>query len=459
VTEPIVNPPVPDEPTPPPEAPALRLPSNVLPIEYRAELTIDSSADQFSGVIDIDINILERTDHIWLNATDITVNSASLLARGQTWPIERLPTSNEDFLGFGLGVTLPASKATLHIEYTGKISDKDYSGIFKQKENDHWYVYTQFESTSARRAFPCFDEPRFKVPWQLAMHVKESDLAFTNTPQIEDKAGPSAGMKTYRFAQSKPLPSYLVAMAVGPFEIVDLGKIGRNQTPARILVPQGRTAEARFAAEATPTILQLLEDYFDMPYPYAKLDSIAIPHFFGAMENPGLITYNSSLLLSPPDDETIRFKRGYASVGAHEIAHQWFGNLVTLDWWDDIWLNESFATWMSHKIVAQWRPEWRPEIHKLDRTRYAMYQDSLVSARQIRQPIVTKHDIASAFDSISYAKGSAVLSMFERWIGEDRFRDGVRAYMTSHAWDTATAEDFLAAISKVGQPPRPSRPS
>jgi cytosol alanyl aminopeptidase len=452
VYEPVASPPAQDEPAPPPEAPALRLPSSVLPIEYRAELTIDSSRDEFSGVIDIDVNVLERTDHLWLNATDITVKRASLAARGQTWELQRLATSNEDFLGLGLGFTLPPGKASLRIEYTGNVSDKDYSGIFKQKDNDRWYVYTQFEATSARRAFPCFDEPRFKVPWQITLHVNESDLAFANTPMVEEKAGPSATMKTYRFAQSKPMPSYLVAMAVGPFEIVDLGQIGRNQTPARILVPHGRTAEARYAAEATPVLLQMLEDYFDMPYPYAKLDSIAIPHFFGAMENPGLITYNAALILSPPDKETVRFKRGYASVGAHEIAHQWFGNLVTLDWWDDIWLNESFATWMAQKIVAQWKPEWRPEIYKLDQIRRAMYQDSLVSARQIRQPIVTKHDISSAFDSISYAKGSAVLSMFEGWIGEEPFRDGVRAYLKSHAWDTATADDFLAAISKVGQP-------
>lgn len=446
------RPPVAEEPAaPPPSPPALRLGSQVLPLEYRAELTIDSSKDEFHGVIDIDINVLERTDHLWLHATDITVSRASLGARGQTWPMERLATSNQDFLGFGLGFMFPPGKATLHIEYKGAVSQVDNSGLFRQKEGEHWYVFTQLEPTAARRVFPCFDEPRFKVPWQLTLHVNEGDLAFTNEPQIEEKAGPVAGQKTYRFARTKPLPSYLVALAVGPFEIVDLGQIGRNKTPARIIVPKGRTAETRYAAEVMPRLLDLLESYFDMPYPYAKLDSIALPHFFGAMENPGLITYYAGLLLAPPDKETLWFKRSCAGVAAHELAHQWFGDLVTLDWWDDLWLNESFATWMGTKIVGQLEPTWNTEAFRVSQAAEAMSADSLATARMIRQPIVSAHDIVHAFDEISYSKGSAVLSMFERWIGEERFREGVRAYLEEHAWSTTTADDFLAALENVSK--------
>lgn len=445
-----------EPPPPPPEAPTLRLANTVLPEEYRAELTIDANADAFSGVIDIEINLLERMSDLWLNATDIEVTAAHLSARGQRWDIQRLPTSNNDFLGFALGFTLPAGKATLHIEYKGKLPDKEGSGLFRREDKENWYVYSHMEPLSARRVFPSFDEPRFKVPWQLTIHTPDTQVAFANTPLVEEKPGPAAGTKTFRFAQSKPLPSYLVALAVGPFETVDVGQIGRNKTPTRIIVPKGRTAEARYAVETTPRLLTALENYFDMPYPYAKLDSIAVPGFGGAMENPGLITYNIGLLLSPPDNESLQFKRGYASVGAHELAHQWFGNLVTLDWWDDIWLNESFATWLAIKVVAEIEPGWNNEIDRVREIEHAVSSDSSAKSSAIHRTIETRDDIEMAFDGISYQKGGAVLGMFERWVGEDKFRDGIRTYMRRHAWGTATSKDFLTALGEVSTKDVPS---
>lgn len=450
--EPEPPPPAPEEPEAPPPAPALRLGNTVLPAEYRAELTIDTAKEQIAGVIDIDVNILERIDHVWLHASKLEIRNATLVARGQSWPLTRLPTSNDDFLGLSLGMTFPPGKATLHLEYTGAIAAGEMSGIFKQRTGEHEYVFTQFEATSARNVFPCFDEPRFKVPWQLTLHVPEGDLAASNAPLVAEAAGPRAGLKTFRFAPTKPLPSYLVALAVGPFDIVDLGTIGRNKTPARILVPRGRIAETRHSVEIMPQLLDQLENYFDMGYPYEKLDSVALPHFFGAMENPGLVTYDAGLLLAQPAQETLWFKRRSAGIMAHELAHQWFGNLVTLDWWDDIWLNESFATWMANKVVAAWRPEWHVEVRGIAQAGDAIEADSLVSARSVRQPIVTDDDIHRAFDAISYQKGSAVLSMFERWLGEDRFRDGVRRYVREFAWSTATSDDFFGVLSQAGEP-------
>ncbi|MEO8055910.1 MAG: M1 family aminopeptidase, partial [Acidobacteriota bacterium] len=230
---------------------------------------------------------------------------------------------------------------------------------------------------------------------------------------------------------------------------------GRNRTVIRMIVPKGRAADARWAAESTGPILEVLEKYFDIPYPYEKLDHLVIPQTvgFGAMENAGLVTYSSSLLLARPADETIRFRRAYASVCAHETAHQWFGDYVTTAWWDDIWLNEAFATWMTSRIVDTWKPEWSWAVQRAGSRTGAMDQDSLVAARRIRQPIAGNDDIVSAFDGITYQKGAAVIAMFEGWVGEEGFRRGIQRYLKTHAWGTATADDFVAAIAEATKNP------
>ena len=309
-------------------------------------------------------------------------------------------------------------------------------------------MYTQFEPTDARRAFPCFDEPGFKTPWDIALRVPRQLMAVANTPQTaESDAG--NGMKLVRFATSRPLPTYLVAVAVGPFEAVDLGKVGRKNTPMRIIVPYGGKEEAKYAAESIPQLLKLLEDYFGMPYPYAKLDSIVMPIGDFAMENVGLITYSESLLLSKPARDTINRQRSCASTTAHEMAHQWFGDLVTTAWWDDIWLNEAFATWMESKITGQWKPEWRMDVSDVEDRLGAIETDSLTTTRRIRQPIASDDDIANAFDDITYQKGAAVIRMFETWLGPAKFRNGVEAYLKQNADGNATVTEFVAAIGKA----------
>jgi cytosol alanyl aminopeptidase len=216
-----------------------------------------------------------------------------------------------------------------------------------------------------------------------------------------------------------------------------------------MIVPKGRGRDARWAVEATGPILDLLEKYFDIPYPYEKLDHLVIPQTvgFGAMENPGLVTYVSTSILYKPEDETVAFRRGYASVCAHETAHQWFGDLVTMAWWDDVWLNESFATWMAAKIMTRWQPAWNTALNRVASSSSVMEADTLVTARRIRQPILTSGDIVNAFDGITYQKGSAVLGMFETWLGEEPFRRGVQRYLRTHIFGNATATDFLAAIA------------
>jgi alanyl aminopeptidase len=284
------------------------------------------------------------------------------------------------------------------------------------------------------------------VPWQIVLHVRREHMALSNQPVLSETDEPD-GMKAVRFARTRPLPSYLVAFAVGPFDAVDAGHAGAKHTPLRIITPRGCADQAKYAAEVTGQLLATLEDYTGIPYPYEKLDSIAVPLFGGAMENAGLITYGQTLILAKPSEDSLERQRRYAAVSAHEMAHMWFGDLVTTAWWNDIWLNEAFATWMSSKTLEKWKPEWPTQLSEAESTRAAMSSDSLVSARRIRQPVDSKSDIANAFDTITYEKGAAVISMFEHWLSVEKFRTGVRRYLSEHADGNATAADFLAAVS------------
>lgn len=427
--------------------PSLRLPNDAKPTEYTVQLTIDPQKDSFSGIITIDLEIAKQISTLWLNATDIQIQKAELTEKEKTKAATVLPIENEGFVGLSFAQPIGPGASKLTITYTGVISGKDNDGIFKMKDGDSWYVYTQFEAEDARRAFPCFDEPAYKVPWQIELTVPKDAIALTNTPQESEKI--EGTNKIVRFAKSHPLPSYLVAFAVGPFEFVGESKIGKNGTPSRIVTPRGRTAEAKWAVESTTPIFNLLEEYFGISYPYEKLDQIAIPKVGFAMEHPGLVTYGEEVMLTKVENETLDFKHGWVSVCAHELAHQWFGDLVTMKWWDDTWLNESFASWMGTKIVMQFKPEWEEGVVEIEDRVYVMKQDSLASVRKIREPIRSRDDIQNAFDSITYGKGEAILQMFESWVGEDKFRNGVQLYLKKYSWGNATADDFLNSISEA----------
>jgi alanyl aminopeptidase len=424
--------------------PALRLDDSAHPLRYAAELTIVPNQETFQGAIDVDLSFARPTSLLWLNAHELTVSKAVLKAAGADVPAKAVP-GNDQVIGFRFGRAV-SGNATLHVEYTGIIHRRNSDGIFQLEQDGRWYVYSQFEAVSARWAFPCFDEPSYKTPWQISLRVPKDHQAFSNYPEVSTSAAADA-MKVVRFAETRPLPSYLVALAVGPFDVVDAGKVG--ETPLRIIVPHGRGADAKFAVESVPRQLSLLERYFGIPYPYPKLDSISMRVGGFAMENPGLITYDEALLLSDPATDTLARQREAAEVTAHEMAHQWFGDLVTTAWWNDIWLNEAFATWMERRIIAEWKPEWRIEIFAAAERAHAMALDDLVSARKIRQPIDSYDDIANAFDGITYEKGAAVIGMFESWIGPDKFREGVRQYVKAHADGSATAADFTQALSRA----------
>ena len=435
------------------QPPKLRLDDAARPVKYAARITVNPADTTFKGAIDIDLKINRATDTLWLNATELTVDKASFTVNGQTIAA-RVVAGGEDFVGFAVDKPLSPGAAKLHVEWKGPISRKDDRGLFGQKEGDRWYAITQFEAIFARRVFPCFDEPSVKVPWQLTLEVPKALAAISNTSAVDEKPG-SAGMKTITFAQTPPLPTYLIAFAVGPYELVDAGTAGQKKIAVRIAAPAGRAKDAAYAAKNAPVFVDLLEKYFGIPFPYDKLDNVAIPitSTFGAMENAGMVTFALNLLIAKPTAQSLHFERGFSETAAHEFAHQWFGDLVTTAWWNDIWLNESFASWMEAKIIDEWKPEWTHHTGFVDARAQALGSDTLVTARQVRQPIVSNDDIYNAFDAITYQKGQSVLAMFEHFVGPDRFRAGIRHYLTQHANGNATADDFIAAIAGAAQRP------
>jgi cytosol alanyl aminopeptidase len=426
-------------------APALRLSGNASPARYRLFLSLDPTKDTFSGTIDIDLRVTRPTQSVWLHARDLDIKSTALELNGK--PVAtRIDRGGADLLGITTDTPV-AGAPRLRIAFEGKVEPKNPRGIFRRAAGQDRYLYTQFESIDARRAFPCFDEPSYKVPWTITLEVPRHLRAFANTP-IAREQDTQGDTKTIEFTETKPLPSYLIAFAVGPFEVVDLGRAGRNKTPLRLIVPRGRADRVAFARDFTPRAFEALENYFNIPYPYAALDQIemtATPGF--AMENAGLITYGEGNLTAPPQGMSANQQRTSALVITHEMAHQWFGDLVTTAWWDDIWLNEAFATWSEAKILEQLRPDWRSTVSAQRDKRNSVGFDLLPSARRIRQPIENVGDIAHAFDPITYNKGAAVISMFENYLGPAVFRRGVQKYIDSHSHSNATASDFLRALS------------
>jgi cytosol alanyl aminopeptidase len=429
-----------------PKPPEFRLPTTAHPTRYQVDVTVDPTSDDFTGTITSELEFTSASSVLWLNATEITIESAVLTVGADHLTARVIPVP-KNFVGLAFPHDV-SGRASLAIKYRGKAHADDGDGIYRAKERDEWYAFTQFENTSARQAFPCFDEPSYKVPWQITIHTKKDLVAVSNMPSTGETDEPN-GMKAVHFAETPALPSYLVAFAVGPFELVDAGKTAGG-TPIRIVVPHGRSADATYPAQATKPLLELLERYFGIPYPFAKLDIVAVSVFnAGAMENAGLITFRQSIILVKPGELTLGRQQTYATVAAHEMAHMWFGDYVTMSWWDDTWLNESFASWMETKIVEQWKPEWKLDVDAVETRSGIMGQDSLDAARSIRQTVKSDDDISNSFDGITYEKGEAVLNMVEHSIGADAFQKGVRAYLAKHARGNATYSDFVGAMTET----------
>lgn len=437
-------------------APAGRLPAGIAPTHYRLSLTIDPSTESFSGEVSIRVNVKTPTRNIWLHGLGLTVSAVSVTAGSSRIPARYEEVDHE----FGVSrvvtdVPVPAGEATLAFSYTAPFRTSD-EGLYRTKADKDWYAFTQFEAIDARRAFPGFDEPGFKTPFDITVRTRATDKAVTNTPEVRAVTEPD-GWVRHEFETTRPLPTYLIAFAVGPLDIVDLPPVPANGVrhrplPLRIVATRGQGPRTAFAGREAPKLLQGLEEYFHIPFPFPKLDLIASPLQGGAMENAGAIIFADSLLLFG-EHPTPRQQAVFGEVAAHEMAHQWFGDLVTPAWWDDIWLNESFAEWMGVKIADAWRPDLGISVDQLTQTLAAMNTDALRVGRQIHQPIETNAQISGGFDEITYQKGAGVLGMIESYLGEERFREGVRLHLTRHDYGTATAQQFFAAMAESSGDP------
>ncbi|MFN0251434.1 MAG: M1 family metallopeptidase [Kofleriaceae bacterium] len=451
---PVPAPPAPIVAPPPPaagEEPSLRLPRDYLPTSYAARLEMDPSKVDFRGSISITGTAKKTLDVVWLHGKNLKIAKATATKDNAELPV-KVTLVGDELLKLEPQRPLEAGEWTFMIDYAGELDTKASAGAFRQTVADHSYIYTQLEALYARRVFPCFDEPDNKVPWKLTLDVPSKLVAVSNTP-IASETPLDGDKKRVEFAVTKPLPTYLVAFGVGPFEIVDGGKSSRG-TPVRVFTLAKRAADGDYAAKTSAKLLDIAEDWFGTPYPYEKLDMLTIPVTvgFGAMENAGLITFTETLILHDQKASKDR-KHRWIVVAAHEIAHQWFGNLVTMGYWDDIWLNEGFANWFETKIANKFDPTLRETDSELDTRNWALYADSLVTARKIRQPIVSNDDILNAFDGITYNKGASVLNMFEAYLGAEVFQRGVRDYLKARAWGNATSSDFADAIANAAGKP------
>jgi alanyl aminopeptidase len=434
------------------EAPVGQLDKSVMPRHYRLELTVDPRRDRFSGQTEIDITLQEPRDQLWLHGKHLEVTEVWL----DTGSDGRIAANYEEKLESGVAlITLEspatAGDATLHFSYSAPFNTSS-NALFKVVRGEDAYAASQFEPIAARQVFPGFDEPGFKVPFDLALVTPADDVAVTTTPE-KTLTALDDGMVRRTFETTRPMPTYLLAFAIGPYDVVDYGPIPPNEIrdrplPLRGVTARGQGEQMRYALDQTGGILTALEEYFGMPYPYRKLDLIAIPESFGgAMENVGAITYDEWLVLM---DETssLEQRRATIAVQAHEMAHMWFGDLVTPDWWTDIWLNESFATWMSYKAADAYWPDGEYSRSTLKEALNAMQSDSLAAAREIREPITNSDNIIGAFDGITYEKGGGVLAMLERYTGEEAFQEGVRLHMARHADGNANADSFIASVAE-----------
>jgi len=433
-----------------PQPPTFRLGDLATPKAYEARIAADPRSDAFNGEIRIELTFNRASPVLWLNATGLTIESARVEQGGQAIDARILP-GGEDFIGLeSPAAPFAAGPAAATLRYRGTLEKEATRGLFRKSYEDVPYLFTQFEEIEARRAFPCFDEPGWKTTWKLTVDAPADSTVISNTFESATLDTPGkAGWRRHQFKTTEQLPAYLVAFAIGPFDVVDGGTAGSKKTPLRYIVPKGHAAEARLVKEATPRILEELEAYFGIPFPFEKLDSVAVPQFGGGMENAGMITYDVTSVIARPHEETDDTRRRYTSLAAHEIAHQWFGDYMTLAWWDDTWLNEAFATWIGHKTMFRVNPDWDDGFEQAWSRRRGVDSDRLATARRIHNPIGDKGDIEAAFDGITYDKGAEVLSMFEVAIGPEKFRQGVSLYLKRYAWASATSSDFFHAIAEA----------
>jgi aminopeptidase N len=429
---------------------AQRLPENARPQHYTLKLTPDLKTATFAGEETIDLNLTQPANTITLNAAEIRFGqvTAEIGGKEETATVSLDPQKEQATLQFAQ--TLPAGDVSLKISYSGILND-ELRGFYLSRTARRNYAVTQFEPTDARRAFPSFDEPAFKATFDVTLVIAKGDTAISNTNIVSDTPGPNAEEHTIEFARTPKMSTYLVAFLVGDFTCLSGESDG---VPIRACATPDKVQLGAFALSGAEFFLHYYDTYFGIKYPMPKLDMIALPDFeAGAMENFGAITYRETALLVDPATASVASQKLVAIDVAHEMAHQWFGDMVTMNWWDNIWLNEGFATWMEYKPMAPWKPEWKIPEQVASELNYTLNLDAERVTRAIRAKADTPGEINGMFDGISYGKAGAVLRMVENYIGEETFRKGVHAYLAAHMYANATAEDFWNAQTEVSHQP------
>ena len=431
-------------------ATAQRLPETARPENYRLTFTPDLENAKFAGDETISVSVLKPTSEITLNAVDIDFHEVTIASGGTTQKATVRPEKEKEMVVLSVEKALGAGPATIHITYTG-ILNSEMRGLYLGKDDQgRRYAASQFESTDARRAFPSFDEPDYKATFDITAVADKGQVAISNYKAVSDTPGPG-DTHTVKFATTAKMSTYLAALVVGNFEYVEGSADG---IPIRVYSTPGKKEMGKFALEVAEQNVGYYNKYFGIKYPYGKLDLIGLPDFSaGAMENIGCITFREVLLLIDDKQGSVDLKKTIASVTAHEIAHMWFGDLVTMKWWDDVWLNEGFATWMSSKPLQKWKPEWNFGLDDVSGTGGTLNVDALDNTRPIHQAAETPAQIQELFDGIAYGKAASVLRMLESYLGEETFRAGINAYLKQHQYANATAEDFWDAQAKTSKKP------
>ncbi|MBA2435790.1 MAG: M1 family metallopeptidase, partial [Chthoniobacterales bacterium] len=451
-----------------------KLPKEVRPTEYSIRIVPDLEKLTFTGSETIRITVEKPVRKLVLNALELEIASAAV--DGQALPKKSIVLDAEaQTLTLALPNELGAGAHEVALKFSGKINPQGQGLFFARYQelgtNEKKIMLgTQFEPTDARRMFPCWDEPSFRAKFQLTAAVPEDFLAVSNMPVEEettvagggDPGGEkSSGRKEVRFAPSPSMSSYLVVLCAGELDTIEAEQDG---VKLRVVATKGKAERGRYALESATKILHYFNEYFGVPYPLPKLDLIALPGGFGgAMENWGGITYFESVLLFDPKNSSTRTKQDIFAVIAHEVAHQWFGDLVTMAWWDNLWLNEGFASWAGSKCTDRFNPEWNEWLRRnvpRDASRRvgfskdtAMQVDARSTTHPVQQPVRTEAEANGAFDEISYKKGRAIIRMLESFLGEEVFRDGIRKYIAAHKYSNTTTADLWQALTEVSGKP------
>jgi len=429
---------------------AERLPATVTPEHYDLAFSVDLEHRRFEGTETIRVVAPQPTSRIVLHAVDLEFREVTAGAGPAAQKATVALDDKAQTATFTFATPIPRGPSAIHVRYSGVLNDQ-LRGFYLSKGANRNYAVTQFEATDARRAFPCFDEPSYKASFAVTVTVNRGDTAISNGRAMSDTPGPARTQHTITFATTPRMSTYLVAIAVGDFQC---SEATADNIPIRICATADKKNLTRIALDAAQQILRFYNGYFGIKYPFLKLDVVAVPDFAaGAMENTAAIFYRETDLLADAKSASLTTRKTIASVLAHEMAHQWFGDLVTMGWWDDIWLNEGFATWMANKPLDTAHPDWNIAVDEAAENQRALSLDSLASTRPIHNEAETPAQIDEAFDAIAYEKGAAVLRMVEHYIGAEAFRHGINTYLQTHAYKNATSEDFSKAIASTSGKP------